>query len=273
VFIRIDAAEGLARLYFRGPFGHRYLLRRIALPNGLDAVGKELIGQVAESAVLALLRSSTGISREQANGELSREFAAKEPPAASRPSVPRHADEFDPPRTWFALRYIAAYFGPDFGLAHGPGAEFGIRGRQALPIGARLSLERFFGQALHAEPVAVEVQTYSLRLQLDIGVPMGKGQSIVAALGPGLDVTHIAPGTPHAVDVVPSRARYVVRMVVRPELRYEITYRSLLLAIGGFGDVALSDTHYDLMDRGTRKSLGAPWKLRLGASLTGGVRW
>jgi hypothetical protein len=62
------------RLYFRAPSGERFLVRELSLPSGLDALGRETIGQVVESSIEILLRSATtGIDRTQIRSELARQ--------------------------------------------------------------------------------------------------------------------------------------------------------------------------------------------------------
>jgi hypothetical protein len=79
VFILLDGRLQ-ARLYFRGPFGERFLLRELALRSGLDEVGRELIGRVVETSTLALLHSSEGLNRAQAEEGIA---AAARAPQAS----------------------------------------------------------------------------------------------------------------------------------------------------------------------------------------------
>ena len=49
-----QSGSRVAKLYFRGPSGARFLLRQLELKNGLDEVGRELIGQVVETSTVAL---------------------------------------------------------------------------------------------------------------------------------------------------------------------------------------------------------------------------
>ena len=71
VWVFISSTKRVAKLYFRGPFGNRFLLRKLELQNGLDEVGRELIAQVVETSILTLLRSEAGLSREQMKAGIS----------------------------------------------------------------------------------------------------------------------------------------------------------------------------------------------------------
>jgi hypothetical protein len=124
VFVRLVDPKR-ARLYFRGPSGERFLLRTIALPSGLDEVGRELVGQVVESSVVTLLRSSSGLSREEASAEVARESDASEPPPPRETPPPAKPQKPRERAVAFSamLRYAAEWFGPDLELAHGPGLD------------------------------------------------------------------------------------------------------------------------------------------------------
>jgi hypothetical protein len=83
-----------ARLYFRGPRGERFLLRELALRAGLDEVGRELIGRVVETSALALLHSSEGLNRAQAEqGIAAREHVLQLGANASRVDAAHEREE------------------------------------------------------------------------------------------------------------------------------------------------------------------------------------
>jgi len=97
VFV-VPGLGGNVRLYFRAPDGERFLLRSVLLRAGFDDVGRELVGQVVETAVSSLLDSGDGLTREQAQLALTNEEAASrttQPEAAAKPASqsPRAASE------------------------------------------------------------------------------------------------------------------------------------------------------------------------------------
>ena len=67
-------------------------MRDVVLPSGLDAVGRELIAQIVDASVVALLHSEVGISRAQVKAEVdsvSVNAGETEPaPSAAQPSSP-----------------------------------------------------------------------------------------------------------------------------------------------------------------------------------------
>jgi hypothetical protein len=268
VFVRVEPTR--ARLYFRGPGGARFLLRTIPLPSGLDEVGRELVGQVVESSVVTLLNTSAGLSREQASAEVALESTNEDTPPKAEP----HAEPSRAPRPhepslalWFALRYSVASSGPDFELAHGPGAEAGVGTRGALSVRARVSVDRFFEQDLRTTELDATVQQSSFRASVDLGLHLTKEQLAVLAFGASADLVRIEPGAPRAGDVTPAEPDSSVVPSLRPELRYEVALGALSLAASGFVDVPLERTHYDLEVDGETEPVGTPWPVRPGGAL------
>ncbi len=273
VFIRLSDARR-ARLYFRGPSGEKFLLRTIALPNGFDEVGRELVGQVVESSVVALLRSSTGLSREQASAEVAREEELAKPPPSERPSPPPERHEPTERRSLSlsaALRYAAESFGPDFSLAHGPGVELGVRSRGALRLGGRVSGEWFFEQTLDAEELTASVQAIPLRIAFEASFRAAEAHSIGVAIGGGFDIVRVEPGSSHVEGVTPSAPETNFVPILRPELRYELGIGSFALGAAVFADISLVRTHYDLAENGELTRLGTPWRARPGGALLIGM--
>lgn len=274
VFVRLADAKR-ARLYFRGPSGERFLLRTIALPSGLDEVGRELVGQVVESSVVTLLRSSSGLSREEATAEVARETPTPKPPPpaeAPPPAEPRTSRQ----RSFafsVALRYAAAWFGPDLGLAHGPGLELAVGTSRGLRLRGRVSGEWFFDQALDVEELDAKVETKPLRASVDVGFPLAETQVLALGIGAGVDLSRVEPSAARAEGVTPGEAQSSIVPVLRPELRYELAVGSLVVAASAFADISLVRTHYDLLDDGQLVRLGAPWTARPGAALALGIVW
>jgi hypothetical protein len=274
VFVRLADAKR-ARLYFRGPSGERFLLRTVALPGGLDEVGRELIGQVVESSVVTLLLSSSGLSREEASAEVARETRPSEPAPKRETPPPAESPKPREPTVAFsvALRYAAAWFGPDLELGHGPGLELALETQRGLRIRGRVTGEWYFDQTLHTPELLAVVETKPLRASLDLGVPLAETQVVALALGGGVDISRVEPSAARAEDVTAGEPQSSIVPVLRPELRYELAVSSLMVAASAFADVSLVRTHYDLLDDGQPVRLGAPWTVRPGAALALGLVW
>jgi hypothetical protein len=271
VFLKLEPER--ARLYFRGPGGARFLLRRLELSRGLDELGSELIAQVVESSVLALLHSSAGLSRDQASAELAREETSVKgstPTPKARPA-PRPRSAAPALRFGAGVRYAASWGGAELGLAHGPGLELGLRYGSTGFVRAHLSAERWFEQAFRAGAIEAEVQTFALRAGLSLALPLGSSQHLVSALGAGADVRRLEPLRVTAGATTLAAPDTSVLASLRGELRYELALEPLRLAGGALLDVSLVDTHYDFIEGGERKRVVEPWLLRPGVLL--GFGW
>jgi hypothetical protein len=275
----IDLTEpNLARLYFRAPDGERFLVRSLALDSSTDDLGREQVGQVVESSTLTLLHSQAGLSREQAASaiEAARPEPAKPLPVNTSPASkpPRGTSAPAPTPSALhgdvALRYGFESLGDAIALRHGPGIELAVA--QSV-LGARVTLERGFEQAIHAPDFAATEQVYSARLLGELGVRVAAHQRAAVAVGGGIDVAHLDPGPPLAVDVTASAPKTHVVPIVRAELRYELTFAPVTVAAAGFTDIACAKTHYDVIEDGNVHRVASLNTLRPGAALVVGIRF
>jgi len=299
-FVQIDDDDAhLARLYFSGPRGERFLVRRVALSNGLDAVGRELIAQAVASSVSALLRSPDGLNREQASAEVARETAAARqsssspqpladppaPPASPSPPSPSPSDRTNPPsatteaaknrafHVFAGIRYLIQIAGPALTLGHGPGLELGVGTSSPRLLRVRLVVDRSFPQELQVSELSATVQNTALRAILDASLPLTPRQFALIALGGGIDLTRIDPGAAQTASVTPATARTHATAALRTELRYEFREPRWYFAIAACADIVLSRTHYDLQVNGNAERVATPWQLRPGANTALGLIW
>ncbi len=283
VFVVLDASR--ARLYFRGPGGERFLFRRLSLEAGLDDVGKELVGQVVASSIMALLQSSEGLSRAEASVELSRDEPAPDerPPAppVAAPVAPSRADGVSDrarPRTSrrstelaVGARYVGLFSGPDFGLAQGPGIEASLGVRLGVLLRVRVLTELPFQRSLDLGGIAARLRTVTLRGMADLGWPLTSDGRIVAGFGAGVNWVTVAPRAA-APEVTLASPTTKSVPTLRGEVRYEHAFSALTLAAGGVVDWALVHAHYDLDDGATRRRLAAPFQVRPGFFVGVGLR-
>jgi hypothetical protein len=266
VFVELSDPH-TARIYFRGPQGQRFLLRELALQGGLDEFGLELIGEVVESSVEALLHSSAGLSRDQARVALADRARLAE---GRREPAPRAAPlAGDTPRFagWLGLRYAAQWWGSDLGAADGPGAEIGLEWRGPALFRATFGVERWLDRTFVSSEVRALIQSWPLRLSVDVGIPAGREQVWLVGLGAGFDVTRVEPGPSVDPSVTPAAAQTHVVPVGRVELRYEISAGSFRLSLAAFADVSMLQTHYDVERGANAERLAVTWPLRPGAAL------
>lgn len=273
IFVVLDDAHQV-RLHLRGPNGERYLLRKVALPNGLDPVGRELLAQVVESSVAALRNSTEGLSREEANAELERESA---PPRATVPSpraAPARRTAAPPPvppapSPWefhLGLRYAVSSGGAELGISHGPGVVAGARYRRGASLGIELGAERHFAQSLSTPALEAEIQRSSFYALVEGGLTFSARQSGFIALGPALAYTRAHPVT-GARDVTLGAPQSNLTPALRLELRYELASRHWLLDVAAVLELSLVRTRYELAGAGAPELLSAPAVFRPGAAL------
>jgi len=279
----VPGLDGYVGLYFRAPDGQRFLLRNVLLRGGFDDVGRELVGQVVETAVASLQHAGDGLTREQAQLALANEAPAtapanpaevaspvRVPPRAAakvaRPPSPQRA-----PTTalegWFALRYGAVALGAQLGIAHGPGLELGLGLKRNYLLRGRVTFERDFPQSLGTSRIAAELTRARWRLVADAGLPLTSRQFLLVSLGLGQDRLHVVPSTPAGSDVAKARDFFDQAPVALAELRYEAAFGPFRLAAALGADFSLVETHYDIAHATERESVVKPWLVRPSASL------
>jgi hypothetical protein len=277
VYVTLPAPE-LARLYLRGPFGRRFLLRDLALRAGLDELGRESIAQVIASAAQALLRSGAGLDREAVRADLARAdepipaaapapavaAAAPPKPAAAPPAISVHVE--------LSARGSAAWSGAALGARLGGGAELGVSQHwvRAPILRERLVFEQFAAQRLDTDELEAKVRYSALRLGLDLGGARGP-HALFGGLGAGVDLVSVDPEQALDASWTPSKQHLDVLPMLRAELRYERLFSALLLSFSAYADVVLGDNRFKLQDGATSRSVAHPWHVLPGLSL--GLGW
>jgi hypothetical protein len=278
----IDVSRaGEARLTVRD-HEDRFVVRRLPLASGLDEVGREEIGQIVRSAVLAVLASpSETLTRAEARAAVSSWPA---PPAPTRPEKTAVQDRgrsgaAAPPRST-------------------PAALAGSR--TTLDVGAAAALRAFSGKipvvgeigivasvggswplslwaeaayripATELEPtVGVEVRALSLRGGLAVSSRRSGRVGFRAGAGGGIERTSFSPkATGGQVDLAPGGSFLVFtgRALVGIELR---AAAHLGVGLTAFCDAETTNVHYDLhAPDGTAHSVLTPFRLQPGITLS-----
>lgn len=281
VFI-VPGATGNVGLYFRGPDGERFLLRNVRLRAGFDDVGRELVGQVVETAVVSLLHSGDGLTREEARlalaGDGSPAAAEQKPPPPVAPAKARAVLPTKVPASsrrarpttfegWLALRYGALALGMESSVTHGPGAEVGFGVQRGLLLRARVTFERDFPQTFTTSSIAAELARTRLRFALDGGLPLSDRHTLLISLGVGQDRLSVRPAAAGGSSVAPAPAFEDQAPVAQTELRHEVALGRFRLAAAVGADLSLVETHYDVARGSERASVLRPWLVRPSASL------
>lgn len=277
-----------ARLYFRAPGGERYLVRELTLPSGLDAVGRELVGQVVASSAEALSASSEGLSREQASAAIASE-SAREPEARvkSRAAATQAPPKAELPRTAPAAaapiegarweiralgHYSVAWTGADLGLRHGPGLAFGARFGHGAFVGGALGFDYFLEQSFESPSLDGHLDAVHFHGLLETGARLSPASTVSVAVGPRLEISHFRPEAKSA-DVTPIDAESRTLGGIRLEAGYHWSAPYFVVGLSAIADVAFVRTHYDLLEPdGSTTTVASAWPFRPGIMLSIGTR-
>jgi hypothetical protein len=261
-----------AQLYFRGPHGERFLLRELLLRNGLDEVGRELIARVVETSVVALLRSSEGLSRDEARAGLAKSgepepvVEAPAEPAVPEAPAPVHERRV---RALLGVRALGHWTGPDLGALAALGLEAGVAFETpGWPrLRARLSLEAALPQTLEGSGARARVVTLPMRVGMDVGTTF----DLYVGVSTGFDVVYLDPQSAgESLRLLDDSTELVA--VSRVELRYEPRFgETFWLAISALADLPWTVTHYDVIRSGSREHLATAWRIAPGVALSIGV--
>jgi hypothetical protein len=261
----VPADHNHVRLYVRDPRAQRFVIRDLSLRDGLDAYGREIVAQVIDSSVQALLRSVEGMSRAEAEARLAREGEPsprgvepeKPPPAATGPSAAPYSG-------WFALRYGGAWTGSDFGAAHGPGLEAGLGWRW---LRLRIVAERPFSQTLRSAEVDATVQTWSLRAGVDAAWPAAGASSVVAGVGGGASFVETASVRVHDAALTPTTQSAGAVAALRAEAGYQLRLGPWRLMVLAYADAPLTAVHYQVRLPSGATRIGLPWGVEPGGAI------
>jgi hypothetical protein len=259
----------------------------LALKNGLDELGRELIAQVVETSTVALLRAEAGVTREEVRADLSAEEASAgidsstPPPESVAPATEKDALADTSPATDrnerhfeldVAARGIAKWTGSDLGLDHGAGAEAGLARRftSGFALRGRLVFEYGLGQSLDSNGVFGSVQTTALRAALDARFAMGSS-ALSFGLGGGMDRVDLEPRVATGSSLTAAEGTLTTVPILRIETRYELTLGVFCMGAGVLADVSLVDTHYDVREGTGTRRIAVPWPVRPGLAVVLGI--
>jgi len=255
------------RIYFSNWNAERFLLREVPLPEGLNELALETVGQVIASALSALLNDvHAGMSRAEITSALQPDTVKPEPEPEPAPG-PRLTS------TW-SLFYAMQTFAPEQSIEHGPGllATLGPRvdgWRPGIWISAQYQLPETIDTGL----IGVRLDTVALRAGLEVARPLGSRVSLSLRAGLGGDVIHIAPrkgSSDPPTTLSPERFSwgYAGQVALATSVRLDAGF-ALCAAL--IADADLDTRHYDVMVGGVAMRAVSPWRVRPGAMA--GVTW
>jgi hypothetical protein len=261
----------VARLYFADPELRRFLVREVALRDGLDELGRERIAEVVESSTLALLHGARGMSRDEVRTSLTRRTGAatpaSEPKQAPAPTQPPTRSLPNELGAFVGASYSGQWTGRHLDLTHGPGLRLGLEldgshGRSWL--GTAL-VERPFALVHEAPELRVRLQSTRALILFGWSQRIQAQTSFVFEVGGGAEFTRISPKAVSGADIDAASERTNVTRWFRTELGIEWTRAAWALMLAATCDLSLDDTHYDIERDGVRQRVFATAPLRPGA--------
>jgi len=261
-----------ARILLHDGRSDRFVVRRVSLPHGLDEIGREEIGQIVRSALLAVRAGpDETLNRAEARAEVARWTQPR--PTRARPTPgPAPAPGRAEPTKGRPLALEIAAFGAARAFASPVPvvAEVGI----AVDVGRWGPLAGWLEGAgqLPAEysgsPVRVALRAFSLRAGLDVSAPLGN--ALRGRLGVGAGVTRTA-FTPEADGETATAAPPDAFAFATGRILAGLDARLGAHAVTGltlFLDLVGAKVHYDLKDAdGAARPVMAPYRFQPGVSL------
>jgi hypothetical protein len=275
----VDVTRGIeARLTVRASGPDRFVVRRIALPRGMDEVGREEIGQIVRSAAIAILAGpAETLSRDQARAAISQWTEPRAGAQAPSPVPPRAEPLVEirsgpvpserPHRGLQVGLFVSARaFATPIPIVEGIGvaSAFGRPGA----VGAWVEVEYQLQARDNGNPVGVSLDAVAARAGLAASVALGRSWAAHLGAGVGLTRTWFTPlGDAATVTTAPpgSFTSVAGRIIAGADVRVG---RRALAGVTVFCDAAGADVHYDLheADGGTRRVL-APFRLQPGVAV------
>jgi len=263
----------------------RFVVRRVPLASGLDEVGREEIGQIVRSAVLAVLAgASETLSRAEARVTVS-SWPGRPGPVTERSAGPPVQDPgrfLVPTSPHPAPRGAAAGWRPTLDL----GAVATLRAFSSpIPVVGEFGVVAVVGGATRASlwveaayrlpaserapAIGVEIRALSLRAGFAVSSRGGGRVAFRAGAGAGIERTSFSPQpTGGGVALAPGGSFLVVtgRALIGVELR--VTAR-LRVGLTAFCDAETTNVHYDLhAPDGTASRVLTPFPLQPGLTLS-----
>jgi hypothetical protein len=253
------AVPAEARIYFRAAGGQRFVIRRLPLRAGLDAVAVEEIAQIVKSVLRALGSGATwALTLPEARAAL------------STPATPV------PPSASAAGRSLTLAIG-SAAIAEVYAPELPVVGRVDVSVagivrpgslGGWLGLGYGLPARFRGQPLGAELHSFALRGGL-LWEPWRAGRmSVRLALGAGLDRVGYQP-RPEAPGSTPAAGGgfWIPLACAGAGIRAQIS-RRFALAVDILAALPTARVHYDAYDAdGARGEVLVPFRFRPGLSL------
>lgn len=262
-----------ARLTLRDRRSDRFVVRRMPLPTGLDEIGREEIGQIVRSALLAAEAGpDETLTRADARAEIARWPQLSAPPAAPPPA---RETPPQPPFPFIHIDFEEAFgalraFAPQIPVV----GEVGVAGaiRRPGPFGVRLHASYQLPARYDATPVGVALSAFVFRAALFASRRLGRTVDGRLGAGGGLTRMSFTPqseGT--AATAGPAGAFWYATGNIFAGADFRLGAH-VVARLTAFLDVLAADVHYDLRQPdGTPRRVLVPHRFQPGLAL--GITW
>jgi len=273
-FVRI--VGGRAELLFANRTAERFLVREVALPNGLDPAGREAVGQVLSLSVTSLIEDEqAGLTRS----ETERLLGVSPVQAPPEPPPPEPVRRLPVERTsslGAAPYYAAKLYSDEVPVVHGPGLRVGwVSTLERSQRSFLVSIGYEAPERYRADAVGVTWETVTFRGGFELleglsDLPLLLGGRI----GAGVDVIRFAPKsgtTTSTVELTPARTATLPVLTAVAEAGLSISSH-FALGLEIFLDAYPVGFAYTLAGPSGTTDVFSPYRLRPGASLYLAVR-
>ncbi len=250
------------RIYFANWNSERFLVREVPLPQGLDELALETVGQVIASSLSALMTDdSAGMSRAEIASVI------EETPSAPPPS---RASSWG--ATWGAF-YAVQAFAPEQWVEQGPGLMATLGQREGRwRAGGWVSGQYQLPETIESGLIGVRLDTVAMRAGAELARGLGPRVAVALRAGLGGDMVHIAPRRGSAAQATLSPERFTWEVDAQVALAWTVRLDAgFALSAALLADADLGMRHYDIAIDGVTTRAMTPWWVRPG--LMAGVAW
>jgi hypothetical protein len=261
---------GMATLYMADADWERVLVRRVALPNGLDEVGREALAYIVKNAVGAMLGGAKiGVSRDEAKATLTPDDGTPDHEAAAdeRDLQARRAAAASRPILGFGLAYQAQTVSEALPVSQGPGVSL-LLADTKLRYAAWITGAYRMPSDIETPALDIRMRSLAVRTGGGWGVRLGPPWFAMIGLAAGMDIVRVDSELRSGQEGRLSPSITSLSPTVGPVLALGVAMHQTLVVLQAGLDVDLARTRYLVHTDGASAYVLSPWALRPGLTLS-----